>query len=93
MELADPRAIQQLLDAHQGLEQAAGRRTRPRLPKATTVDFQYQGSSKQRSRCSCQQCVSCKENARWERIFNEKFADPDYYSGLDIRQGSSLQSE
>src|SRR5262249_708953 len=31
-------------------------------------------------RCQCGQCPACEENARWERIFNEKFADPDYYS-------------
>ena len=30
--------------------------------------------------CSCGKCARCVENARWDRIFNEKFADPDYYS-------------
>ncbi len=31
-------------------------------------------------RCSCGICPQCSEAARWERIFQEKFADPDYYS-------------
>jgi hypothetical protein len=32
-----------------------------------------------RQGCHCGACHSCTENARWERIFNEKFADPTYY--------------
>jgi hypothetical protein len=41
-------------------------------------------------RCQCGQCPSCEENARWEKIFNEKFADPDYYSRPAMRRRSSL---
>jgi hypothetical protein len=32
----------------------------------------------------------CADNARWERIFQEKFADPSYYSDPATRHGSSL---
>jgi hypothetical protein len=32
-----------------------------------------------RQGCHCGACHSCLENARWEKIFNEKFADPTYY--------------
>jgi len=35
-------------------------------------------------------CRTCSDNARWERIFQEKFADPDYYSDPITRNGSSL---
>jgi hypothetical protein len=42
------------------------------------------------SRCNCGSCPTCQDNARWERVFNEKFADPDYYSPREIRRGSSL---
>lgn len=35
-------------------------------------------------------CRTCSENARWERIFQEKFADPSYYSHPTSRNGSSL---
>ena len=40
--------------------------------------------------CSCGACARCRDNARWERIFNEKFADPSYYGGIKMRQNSSL---
>jgi hypothetical protein len=33
-----------------------------------------------RQGCACGSCQICLENARWERIFNEKFADHSYYS-------------
>jgi hypothetical protein len=42
------------------------------------------------SRCNCGTCFTCQDNARWERVFNEKFADPDYYQPRTIRRGSSL---
>jgi hypothetical protein len=32
-----------------------------------------------RQGCACGACQACLENARWERIFNEKFADHSYY--------------
>ena len=35
-------------------------------------------------------CRTCSDNARWERIFQEKFADPSYYSNPITRNGSSL---
>ena len=35
-------------------------------------------------------CRTCCDNARWERIFQEKFADPGYYSNPTTRNGSSL---
>jgi hypothetical protein len=41
-------------------------------------------------RCRCGECPPCLENARWERIFEEKFADPNYYAPRDVQRGSSL---
>jgi len=38
----------------------------------------------------CGTCARCLDNAKWERVFNEKFADPNYYKGSQIRNGSSL---
>jgi len=43
-----------------------------------------------RSVCRCGKCQSCLDNARWERIFNEKFADPTYYGPLTVRHNSCL---
>jgi hypothetical protein len=42
------------------------------------------------ARCSCGTCERCLEDARWERIFNEKFADPSYYRRTAIRHNSAL---
>jgi len=44
-------------------------------------------------RCHCGQCRNCLENARWERIFQEKFANADYYHhDIRIRYASPLSS-
>jgi hypothetical protein len=43
-----------------------------------------------RTPCKCGTCARCLDNAKWDRIFNEKFADPDYYSPQPLQQGSSL---
>jgi hypothetical protein len=43
-------------------------------------------------RCSCGQCRQCLEDGRWERIFAEKFADPDYYSRRVTHIASPLTS-
>lgn len=42
--------------------------------------------------CRCGQCLRCRDNARWERIYREKFADPNYYASRPVRQGSSLDA-
>ena len=44
-----------------------------------------------RKRCFCGHCDYCLETARWERIFQAKFADPEYYSRPILRQGSPLK--
>jgi hypothetical protein len=43
--------------------------------------------------CSCGACAFCMDNARWERIFADKFADPTYYAPRLPRLGSTLSSE
>ena len=43
-------------------------------------------------RCGCGRCAQCADNARWERIFAEKFADPDYYTSRNTRGSSPLES-
>lgn len=35
--------------------------------------------AKRAPRCACGVCSTCRDNERWERIFQEKFADPTYY--------------
>ena len=41
-------------------------------------------------RCNCGKCALCRDNAKWEKVFNEKFADPDYYKSASTRNGSPL---
>jgi hypothetical protein len=43
-----------------------------------------------RQRCTCGACQPCLENARWERIFNEKFADHSYYRNRGPQFSSPL---
>jgi|HubBroStandDraft_6_1064221.scaffolds.fasta_scaffold3784525_1 hypothetical protein len=42
------------------------------------------------TRCQCGKCATCLQNARWERIFQEHFADPDYYAPRPVGHASSL---
>ena len=43
-------------------------------------------------RCKCGHCRQCLDDARWERIFAEKFADPEYYNRSVMRMASPLTS-
>lgn len=53
----------------------------PRRPYIRRNDRGSQDASAgpERRSCSCGGCKRCLENAHWERIFQEKFADPNYY--------------
>ena len=46
---------------------------------------------RKRSRCACGKCWTCLETARWDSIFQEKFADPTYYELRHPTLGSSLR--
>ena len=85
MELADPRIVQELLAAHYKISR--GRPAHNKHPRLTGVSM---ASSRKTRRCHCGQCQRCLEDARWERIFNERFADPDYYKARPTHFGSSL---
>jgi hypothetical protein len=66
---------------------AAPRRVEP-VPQARLAK-----SRRASGRCHCGQCRNCQENARWERIFQEKFANSDYYHhDIRIRYASPLSS-
>lgn len=79
VELSDSKEIAALLAA-QKQTQRPQTTPRPRLAAGAV----------RRRRCHCGACSSCLENARWERIFNEKFADPNYYKPQPVRHTSSL---
>ena len=44
------------------------------------------------ARCKCGDCRQCLDDARWERIFAEKFLDPNYYTGPVTHLSSPLTS-
>ncbi|MEI9977236.1 MAG: hypothetical protein WDO73_37390 [Ignavibacteriota bacterium] len=77
IELADISAILQLNGSQMVAQQA-----RTARPLAV--------SRNRTRRCKCGVCRTCLENARWESVFQKKFADPYYYSLREPKQGSSL---
>jgi hypothetical protein len=61
--------------------------------RPSAKDAAQPASRGRKVRCQCGQCPQCQESARWERIFAEKFADPNYYTSPVTRRGSSLTSD
>jgi hypothetical protein len=47
-------------------------------------------NGKSKTRCGCRNCAVCQDEARWERIFQEKFADKSYYQQNQARGASPL---
>jgi hypothetical protein len=82
MNLTDTELIQALLQSVR-----PARRT-PR--KAESQDAHEPKRAQLMRRCHCSTCSLCRETARWDRIFREKFADPHYYDPRIPRCGSSL---
>ena len=78
MDLADDRVVKELLTGHWTPRQQPSNALPEIRPAA------------RRRRCQCGQCPACLDNVRWQRIFDEKFADPDYYHRSHVPQGSSL---
>jgi hypothetical protein len=65
----------------------------PRVDPVPQAQARPTKSRRASGRCHCGQCRSCQENARWERIFQEKFANSDYYHhDIRIRYASPLSS-
>jgi hypothetical protein len=83
VELSDPQIIANLILAPEG-----GRRLVPASPAGPNPSKRHRAA--RLSKCQCGACPNCQENARWERIFQEKFADPEYYRPRPIRRASPL---
>ena len=84
MQLSNPQTIEALLAS-------IGQPVRGSRERAQAVVDPKPVRAHKASRCArgCT-CRTCTDNARWERIFQEKFADPGYYSNPTTRNGSSL---
>lgn len=88
MELADPRMIEELMATHARIStvrQARKKRSTP--PPEMTMEG---ARAPKVRRCRCGTCQRCVEEARWDRIYNERFADPNYYKNRPTTFGSSL---
>ena len=81
MELADPKLIAFLTVIPTKRKHVARRGTPESITPVRTLRVR---------RCRCGECPQCMENARWDRIFNEKFADSEYYAPKPVRFGSTL---
>ena len=79
MELTDSRILEALVTAVE--------RRQPRHSRQANF---VEAPMERRPRCKCGTCTMCLDNARWEAIFNAKFADPDYYKSRPTRSASSL---
>ena len=84
MELSGPESIRALMREHGNPTQIGRHRGAQDATQPTRKD--------RRMRCNCGQCRRCLEDARWERIFAKKFADPDYYKRRVVRRSSPLIS-
>jgi hypothetical protein len=101
MELSSPELIQALMAVRREFNQQR-RRVRlggvllrqrmaePRRNRPKPFETADRATNAHRKYCRCSQCPQCLEDARWERIFAEKFADPNYYTGPVVRSGSPL---
>jgi hypothetical protein len=76
MQLADDETLQAILNGRV-----------PRRRPTVLPPHQPHGQS---PRCKCGACVRCLDEIRWERIFKEKFADPEYYDSRPSWGGCSL---
>jgi len=89
MELSSPEVIAQLL-ASQNAPEPGRRPSRSQIPESEKLQAAPKRPARSAGRCRCGHCRACIDNARWERIFNEKFADPYYYEPRPVRHASSL---
>jgi hypothetical protein len=84
MELSSPESIRTLMGTY--WNPTAARRRRG------AQDAAQRASKGRRTRCGCGHCRQCLDNLRWERIFAEKFADPNYYTRSVVHIASPLTS-
>jgi hypothetical protein len=77
MELSSPEVISKLTKATPSSSPTAANRLK--IPRRAMS-----------RRCQCGCCAACRDIAKWERIFHEKFEDPTYYALRPLHRGSSL---
>ncbi len=89
LSLGDPRISIQFQEAAPAGEAAA---TQPPPPRAAAPEppIQIRAVHGRSTRCQCGTCMRCLDDDRWEKIFDERFADPhvlptpDHPTQLDV---------
>jgi hypothetical protein len=84
MELSSPDSILALIAAYGNANRAQRRPGAQDVVRPVRKD--------RRLPCRCGHCKQCLDNARWDRIFAEKFADPEYYTRSVLHMASPLTS-
>lgn len=93
MELCDIATIRAFLEVNRpGRRKRSSARLPVIRPNTPAVYCAPAAKSNGKRNCRCGQCGDCLENARWERVYQAKFADPDYYGGLRMRNMSPINS-
>jgi len=59
-------------------------------PEPVVIPKPVKPASQRGQPCRCGRCKACLDNARWDRVFNEKFADDTYYIGMRLLHRSPL---
>jgi hypothetical protein len=90
MELSSPERTSPLPDSETTREPGlSGRPVAPRETGSAAEKPAERVAHQCRTR-RCGRCRQCLDEARWERIFREKFADPTYYEEHLIKYTSPL---
>ncbi len=87
-----PSSLELLAALFEGEERANPTRCRCRRGQEQAELPSVRGPAGRKRNCHCGRCAECVDNARWDRIFNEKFADPDYYAPRYVRYSSPISS-
>ena len=90
MELSDEKVLESLLALWE--RDQLGKKGRRKSSQLAAEKSSYSPplAKSSRRRCQCGVCHQCQEDARWERIFAEKFADREYYKRDFVRVLSPL---
>jgi hypothetical protein len=59
-------------------------------PRMRAIETKRRAAAMPVRKCPCGKCKRCLDEARWEKIFKDKFVDANYYDGLMVRQQSTL---
>jgi hypothetical protein len=83
MELSDDETLETILRIWEADQKA-------RKHERNAAAYEAPSSKSFRRRCSCGACLECQENARWLRIYREKFEDREYYKRRSVPLSSPL---